>query len=174
MSHLFSKRPGVNAIVLVVVFVLASAAIFTILAPCSTADEPAQPSEPTVTIVAQNEPLGQVLEKIGRETHSTLTVSEGWQNHPVSIDLKGIPLSEGLNRILVNLNYAIIYESDTAIRISIYDAGDSSGAAIPERNYRAPAMPMPLPERIDEPEENEDEDASERSAPDDPPESSDR
>jgi len=142
--------------------------------PAMAEDQP-PPSEPLVTITATNEPLGQLLDRIGAQVNYTIDVDERWQDHPVSIALDRVPLSECLKRVLVNLNYAILYESDSAIRIVIYDAGAGApGAVLPERTYRSPSPPVHRPEPPSEQDENADEAPERDQAPDAPPEDTER
>jgi len=115
-------------------------------------------SEPLISITAVNEPLGQVLDKIGTAIKYTFKIDEQWQDHPVTISVDGIPLNEGLKRILGSLNHAIIYENDTTVRIAILVEEDNTGRSVPDRSYRGSADPVPFPDRMPEPPGNGDAD----------------
>ncbi len=130
-----------------------------------------QSTEPLISITAVNEPLGQVLDKIGAEIKYTFELDELWQDHPVTIAVDGVPLNEGLKRILVSLNHAIIYENDTTIRIAILveDEDIKTGGAAPDRSYRGSAEPIPsFQGRMPDAPDNRG-DAEEQSSADAPP-----
>lgn len=134
----------------------------------ATAGQP-QSSEPLISITAVNEPLGQVLDKIGAAIKYTFKIDEQWQDHPVTISVDDIPLNEGLKRILVSLNHAIIYENDTTVKIAILvDDDNTPGGSVPDRSYRGSADPIPFPDRMPEPPDNSDADME--SGADAPPE----
>lgn len=134
----------------------------------AAAAEPHAPPEPFISITAVDEPLGQVLDKIGATIQYEFKVDEMWQDHPVTISVDGIPLNEGLKRILANLNHAIIYENDTTIKIAILVQDENNpGGGVPDRSYRGSAEPIPFPDRRPEPSDNSD--AEESSGADEPP-----
>jgi hypothetical protein len=124
-------------------------------------------SQPLISVDAQNEPLGQVLEKITRDTSYTFIVEEQWRSHPVRIAFQNLPLDDGLKRILVNLNHVIVYESAHEIRIAIYgQIAPKSGGNYSSRPYEPPPVPIQQPERIqnqEPPTEEESTPASEAS-----------
>jgi hypothetical protein len=110
------------------------------------AAERVDPAEPLISIEAQNEPLGQVLDQITRDTAYTFIVDEQWRTYPVRTAFQDLSLNDGLKRILSNLNHVIVYESDDEIRITIYgQATPRTGGAAP-RSYEPPAMPIQPPE----------------------------
>lgn len=109
------------------------------------ADGQSSTPEPLVSVEAQNEPLGEVLEKLSRETSFRFSIEEAWEDHPVNIAFQNLPLSDGLNRILANLNHAVLYESAEEIRIAIYGEREArSGSPFP-RTYAPPDIPVREP-----------------------------
>ena len=55
------------------------------------------------------------------------SIDESWNKFPVTASIKNEPLHRGLQRILRNLNNAVIYGSDGTIKIKIYEREKSSG-----------------------------------------------
>ncbi|MFO7714405.1 hypothetical protein [Desulfosarcina sp.] len=96
-------------------------------------------SDPLISLVANNEPLGDVLESITRETGYQFNLDRRWRDHPVSAAITDLPLERGLKRLLRSLNHTIIWESDNRITIMVVGKVDSvkSGSAI--------SFPAPLP-----------------------------
>ena len=128
------------------------------------------PEEQPITIRVQNEPLSQVLDKIGDETGITFSVDVQWKTYPVSVSLYKTPLHKGLKRILANLNNVIIYESENKVKIVILgkvETGKKAPRYQPTPVYQQPgpaAAPKPEPEDPkEEPEsETEPEDVKEK------------
>ena len=129
------------------------------------------PEERPITIRVQNEPLSQVLDKIGDETGFTFSVDVQWKTYPVSVSLYKTPLHKGLKRILANLNNVIIYESNNKVKIVILgkiETGKKAPRYQPTPVYQQPgpsAAPNTEPEEPkEEPEsETEPEDEKEKS-----------
>ena len=110
------------------------------------ASEVATASDPLISVNAQNEPLGEVLEKITSETSYTFVIDEQWKDHPVKTVFQNLLLSDGLKRILANLNHAIVYESAQEIKIAIYGETEANSGALPRRPYGPPDIPIREPE----------------------------
>ena len=130
------------------------------------------PEELPVTISVQNEPLVQVLNKIGDETGITFSVDVQWKTYPVSVSLYKAPLHKGLKRILANLNNVIIYESDNKVKILILGKIEPSKKGPkyqPTPVYQKPGpatAPKPEPEEPDgEPESETEIDSKKVGAP---------
>jgi len=121
--------------------------------------------EPTISLQAQNQPLAEVLNKIGRDTGYEFKVNEQWKDYPVRASITNLPLSQGLKRILANLNHAIIYEAGQKIKIIVYGKVDSqknvSGFVPP------PSVPATEPQEESASGSEEPEDTRIESAPDD-------
>ena len=84
----------------------------------------------SVSIKADNKPLNQVLEEISEASGYTIQFDEKWGNEPVSLSLENKPLDEALNRVLANLNHAVIWnEAEKNISIFII-AKTGSGKSI--------------------------------------------
>ena len=119
----------------------------------AAAAERVDPAEPLISIEAQNEPLGQVLDQITRDTAYTFIVDEQWRTYPVRTAFQDLTLNDGLKRILSNLNHVIVYESADEIRITIYgQATPRTGGSAP-RSYEPPVVPIQPPESM--PDEQE-------------------
>ena len=161
MTKLFNVLPSLCTVLTILI-----APLFQTYAGESTVVADDRPSEnQPITISVQNEPLGQVLEKIGEGTGFVFSIDVQWETHPVSVSLHQTPLHKGLKRILADLNNVIIYESNNKVKIIILGKIESgkrapaSGAAPIYQPTPAYQQPGPRPEPEPEPE-----------APDEPPE----
>jgi hypothetical protein len=112
-----------------------SVAIHPAMAQDATAD-------PLISLTAKNEPLGDVLETITRDTGYRFNLNGKWNEHPVSATIVNLPLEKGLNRLLRSLNHSIVWESDKIVTIMVYgkaDPGTSDTAttfASPPQTYQ--------------------------------------
>lgn len=124
---------------------------------------------PRITLEARNRALGDVLDQISRDTGYTFTLEESWREHSVKASLQNVPLHRALKRVLATLNHALIYETETDIRIVIYgEMGPRpSGGAPP--SYLAPRPPMEDPPEPEPPEESLTEPEPEPEAEPEPP-----
>ena len=130
-----------------------SAAMHPAMAQDATAD-------PLISLTAQNEPLGDVLETISRDTGYRFNLNGSWKEHPVSATIKGLPLEKGLKRLLRSLNHSIVWESDKIVTITVFgkaDAGSDGGAvsfSSPPQNYQEENEPAveTEPETAEDPE----------------------
>ena len=109
--------------------------------------------EQPITIRVQNEPLSQVLDKIGDETGITFSIDVKWKTYPVSVSLYKTPLHKGLKRILANLNNVIIYESNNKVKIVILGKIETGKKA--PRYQPTPVDQQPGPEAAPKPEPEE-------------------
>lgn len=108
---------------------------------------PSHISEPSLSLETRNEPLGEVLAQITQKTAYRFSLEDTWKDHPVTVAFRNLPLSQGLKRILSNLNHAVVYESQYDIRIIIF------GEAVFQPAGSSPAprpMPVPIPEDIEQ------------------------
>jgi hypothetical protein len=106
-----------------------------------------------ISLTAENEPLGDVFNKISAATGYDIILDHGWRNYPVSVALEKVPLHKGLKRILKDLNNVIVYVSRKKIKIIIYDkispvTGPSAAPIqrVPvtqQPSYRPPAPEIP-------------------------------
>lgn len=64
-----------------------------------------------LSVQAEGIPLSQVLLKVSRQTGLVIRGLEGL-NAPVSLSFSGLPLPQGLKKILARINYAILEESN--------------------------------------------------------------
>lgn len=97
-------------------------------------------ADPTITLTVQNEPLGEVLDEIARETGYRFVLNPKWQDHPVSAAIAGLPMEQGLKRLLRSLNHTIVWESDRLITIQVFGKAEPirSGPAV---SFSAPPQP---------------------------------
>ena len=93
-------------------------------------------AEPLITLSVKDEPLGDALETITRETGYQFNISRKWQDYTVSANIFRLPLEQGLKRLLRSLNHTIIWESDKVITIRVY------GKTEPGRG--GPSLPYPV------------------------------
>jgi hypothetical protein len=94
-----------------------SAATHPAMAQDATAD-------PLISLTAQNEPLGDVLETITRDTGYRFNLNGKWKAYPVSATINGLPLEKGLKRLLRSLNHSIVWESDKTVTIMVFGKVD--------------------------------------------------
>ena len=99
---------------------IGSAAIHPAMAQDTTAD-------PLISLTAQNEPLGDVLETISRDTGYRFNLNGKWKAHPVSATINDLPLEKGLKRLLRSLNHSIVWESDKLVTITVFGKADPGG-----------------------------------------------
>jgi hypothetical protein len=79
-----------------------------------------------ITLTAKNEPLGNVLETISRDTGYRFNLNRKWKDYPVSATIGNLPLEQGLKRLLRSLNYSIVWESDRVVTIMVFGKADPS------------------------------------------------
>jgi len=110
-------------------------------------------AEELISLDIKNKPLGEALEEISAETGYQFSIDESWNDFPVTASIKNEPLHRGLQRILRNLNNAVIYGSDGTIKIKIYEreksSGSPAGRSIVNRSYgeaiNQPVIPIDPP-----------------------------
>ncbi len=106
-----------------------------------------------ISLTVENEPLGNVVNKISVATGYEIALDHDWRNYPVSVDLEKVPLHKGLKRILKDLNNVIVYVSRKKIKIIIYDKiSPGAGSSEPpiqrtpvsqQKSYQPPAPDIP-------------------------------
>jgi hypothetical protein len=85
------------------------------------------PSEPNIntdkiSLTAENEPLGSVLEKIAEKSGYVVTISSEFTNLPVSISFQELTLEQALWRVLGQLNrYIIVNKAERRITFGLVD-----------------------------------------------------
>ncbi|WP_319405514.1 hypothetical protein [uncultured Desulfosarcina sp.] len=89
---------------------------------------PALAADPLISLTAKNEPLGEVLETITRDTGYRFNLNRKWKDHPVSATIGNLPLEQGLKRLLRSLNYSIVWESDRVLTIMVFGKADPRGS----------------------------------------------
>lgn len=93
---------------------------------------------PVISLSVKEEPLIDVLDDITEQTGYRFELSEEWESHPISANVKDLPLERGLKRILKNLNHTILWGEDNVVNIRVYgkatqsDSGGISFAAPPQ------------------------------------------
>jgi len=106
---------------------------------------------PMINLTVENQPLGDVLGEITRETGYRFNLSKEWHDFPVSAAIDDLPLEQGLNRLLRNLNHTVVWEADQTVSIMVYGKvkpGGNDGSAV---SFASPPHPVP-PEAEPEPE----------------------
>ncbi|MDX2452548.1 hypothetical protein [Desulfosarcina sp.] len=130
----------ISCLILCIFCFVGSAAIHPAMAQEATAD-------PMISLTAQNEPLGDVLETITRDTGYRFNLNGKWKAHPVSATINDLPLEKGLKRLLRSLNHSIVWESDKLVTITVFgkaDPGGTGGAisfSSPPQNYQEEIEP---------------------------------
>ena len=112
-----------------------------------------------ISLTAENEPLGDVFNKISVATGYEIVLDHNWRNYPVSVALEKVPLHQGLKRILKDLNNVIVYVSRKKIKIIIYDKiSHDAGPSEPpvqrapvsqQPSYHPPAPAIPDPQALE-------------------------
>jgi hypothetical protein len=120
--------------------------LFAILSSGSLALHPAVAADPLISLTAKNEPLGDVLAGITRDTGYRFNLNRKWQDHPVSATIGNLTLEQGLKRLLRSLNHTIIWESDKTVTIMVFGKADPSPSG-PAISFKAP--PRSEPEAIE-------------------------
>jgi len=66
--------------------------------------------------------LNQVLGRISKASGYEIVFDEEWGNVPVSLSFENEPLDKALNRVLANLNHAVVWNEEER-KISIFISG---------------------------------------------------
>jgi len=104
-------------------------------------------TDPRISLTAKNEPLGDVLETISRDTGYRFNLDRKWQDHPISAAIDNLPLEQGIKRLLRSLNYSIVWESDRTVTIMVFGKADPSSSdntisfSSPPQTYQEEAEP---------------------------------
>lgn len=99
----------------------------TLAKPTETPTKPTETQAELITMVIEDEPLGDVLLKIAMATGYEFSLDDSWRDYRVTASLEKVSLPRGLKQILKNLDNAIIYGSDRKIKIIIYDKTSPKG-----------------------------------------------
>lgn len=125
------------------------ALLLMVIAPLDSHQGRAEEAEfERVSLVVENQPLGDVLHTISEMTGYRFRYDNRWKAHPVTVDLENIPLDQSLKRILANLNCAVSYGSNRDVRIFIYEssgAGPAPPPFTPSPHPRLPPQVSPAP-----------------------------
>jgi hypothetical protein len=124
-----------------------------LIIPVPSANGQESTQEPYISLSVRNQPLGDVLNKIARETGYTFKLEDEWKGYPVNASIQNLPLNQGLKRILTSLNHAIIYESEKKIQILVYGKTDAHqkdshlnrSSPPPDPGYLQESAPPPEP-----------------------------
>jgi hypothetical protein len=116
-----------------------SAAIHPAMAQDTTID-------PLISLTVQNEPLGDVLEAISRDTGYRFNLNGKWKSYPVSATINGQPLEKGLKRLLRSLNHSIVWESERLVTITVFGKADPGGT---DSAISFPSPPQTYQEEIE-------------------------
>jgi hypothetical protein len=108
----------------------------------------------SITLKSQKKPLEAVLKEIGQANGYTFILADEWKNTPISVNFSQLPMDDALKRILTNMNYAVIYDSATTIRIVIFgiSATNRSSHGISGRNPRPEPDVRDIQEEVRMPE----------------------
>lgn len=107
---------------------------------------------PRISLTARNEPLGDVLAAITRDTGYRFNLDRKWQDHPVSATIGNLPLEQGLKRLLRSLNHTIIWDADRTVTIMVFGKADP---ARPDSAISFAEPPQAYPEAGDGSAESE-------------------
>jgi hypothetical protein len=79
-----------------------------------------------VSLNANNQPLGEVLENISVAADCQFSFDERWEYYPITASFDSKALHKALKIIFRNINNAVIYGADRTIKIIIYDEASFS------------------------------------------------
>ncbi len=83
-------------------------------------------SDLTVSLTVKEKPLGDVLTQLSAKSEYDIEYDSKWQDFPISVRLENESLEAALNRILRELDHAIVLdESNKKISIYLYSAKTS-------------------------------------------------
>jgi hypothetical protein len=104
------------------------------------------PDQETLSAKLNGEPLLGVLSEIGDQTGIEINVVEEMKGHPIWADFKGLPLEEGIRRLLRGQSYTITHSQDTAsgrhiTGINVLEQASSPGGSTP--NFPSPKPQTP-------------------------------
>lgn len=138
-----NTRLGTTLAALIAVMLLVSQNVF-----CE------EPITDSFSLKSEKQPLEEVLKEIGRAGGYTFSIEDAWKDTPISVNFRKLSLDDALKRILANMNYAVIYDSATAIRIVIYGitATDRRSRGNSERYERPEPDVRDIPEAVRVPE----------------------
>ena len=111
--------------------------LFTGMFPVSPGICEMKTGDDLISLHVQNKALGEVLQAISEMTGYLFVIDGKWEDLPVSTSFQNLALHSGLQRILKNLNNAIIYSSDGEITIVIYDTDRAPLGTIPYNDKNA-------------------------------------
>jgi hypothetical protein len=116
-------------------------------------------SDLTVSLTVKERPLGDVLTQLSAKSQYDIEYGPEWQDFPISVRLENESLEAALNRILRELDHAIVLdESNKKISLFIYraktstqrsgrDVGRSPGLNAPRRSVSGEAGGRTHPEK---------------------------
>jgi hypothetical protein len=106
------------------IYLILLACMFSIVFVPRSSGADSDPERESVTINVMDEPLNQVLGKISKASGYEIVFDEKWGNMPVSLSFENEPLDKALNRVLANLNHAVIW-NEVERKISIFISGET-------------------------------------------------
>lgn len=115
--------------------------LFIWLVP-ARAEKPEEWLSQPVSVIARNEPLGGVLNRISSNTGVTIVFDQSESELPVSISLNHTPLQQGLLRLFQHQNKSFIFNSDKKIIIIKSFGAKQYIAASPEQSRQSLPWPM--------------------------------
>ncbi|MFH2093475.1 MAG: hypothetical protein ABIJ31_14040 [Pseudomonadota bacterium] len=125
MNVLFSRLLKKTALVLIAASVISANALV-----CNAAGK-IEYSDNLLTLVAENEPLIPLLEKIAKKTNIVIFISKGMTAEKCSVRIDSLPLEKALNKMLKGLNVAMVYHDESGqprvTAVKIYPKGKFSG-----------------------------------------------
>jgi type II secretory pathway component GspD/PulD (secretin) len=134
-------------------------AILAALAPAAALSQSLSAAEQTISVSVQARPLGEVLDKIARDTGRMFLYDSVWRSHPVTVSFENTPLRLGLKRVLEGLNSAIVFRPNGSVQLIIIGsakagaspAGPPTAAPVPRMPVErepmiAPRPPIPPPQ----------------------------
>jgi len=105
-----------------------------------------RPGVSTVDLTVKDVPLRDALNTISRDTGYQFNLPRRWEEYKVSATIHGMPLAQGLKRLLRSLNYTIIWESDNLVTIRVYGKAEPGTSG---RVNSLSSVPRPSPEEAE-------------------------
>jgi type II secretory pathway component GspD/PulD (secretin) len=118
--------------------------IFLMFPIATAAGGESNAEDKVISLSANAEPLGEVLNKISMASGYKFILDKEWENSRVTVALENVTVNQALNQILRDLNHVIIYGTDQKVKIVIYGkAAHESATPIPSMGESSVEKPVP-------------------------------
>jgi hypothetical protein len=111
-------------------------------------------AEPRITLSAENQPLGQVLQSIEKQSGFSVVLNDKkWSEDIVTLSVKNLELEKALGVVFGGYNYVLAFEANkggvSKVLVTVYEKKE--GVAMP---VVALTAPIPMPQAMLKPANN--------------------